>query len=328
MADYLAWGSGSSAYLGTPDPALEHFAPVPPDRQTYEHIETSYFGFSIPEEAINGMVYFWFHPHFATASGGAIIQRGWTSAPARGDYCDWRHFMPMPDDLTDCTYANGITVRMIRPLEEFTVSFADPDSDCALDLHLQAVMPAAFRPNGGHLSQAMRTSGTLRLRGRDYRIDGYTTRDRSWGDPRPERSFDIPPISWAVPVFGDDLAFHIMGFDSPERVSGWMDRHPSLKDGANLLWGYVWRDGELLGVKSCEKVTERDAEARPISMTLRIIDERDGEHRLAGTMIGGTPLYAWPNNITFVCLTEWRYGDRVGHGDLQESVYPQFFRRA
>lgn len=326
MADYLAWKAGTGAYFGEADPALEKFAPVAADQSTYEHIETSYFGFSIPEENINGNIYFWFHPEFGIASGGVIIQQGWTTEPARGEYCDWRHFMPIPDDLTDCTYANGITVKMIRPLEEFTASFTDPATDSALDLHMEAVMPAAFRPSGGHLSQAMRTSGTLRLRGKEYRIDGYTTRDRSWGDPRSERSYDIPPISWAVPVFSEDLAFHIMGFDTPERVPGWEERYPSTRNGANLLWGYVWRGGQLLGVKSCEKVTTRDPDGRPRGMTLDIVDEQDRTHRLVGTIKGGTTFCPWPNNITFICLVEWRYGEKVGYGDLQESIYPQFFR--
>lgn len=124
--------------------------------------------------------------------------------------------MPLPDDMTNCTYANGITVRMIRPLEELQISFDELSSSTSLNLTITAIMPSAFRPISGHFTQAVRTSGELVLRARPYRIDGLSTRDRAWGDPRPERIIDVPAVGWRVMAFSDDLAFHDLSFESPE----------------------------------------------------------------------------------------------------------------
>jgi len=216
MSNFLAWKRVRDQFFGEGTGDIEKLQrPWPPDAP-YELIETSYFGFAIPEHKINCEIYFWLHPVFCVASGGVIICKGIKQAHNQADFLDYRNYMPIPDDITDCTYANGVRVKMITPLEEFEVSYEDPDSDTSFRFVSRAIMPPAFRAAGGHITQAMKTNGHLRLKGEDFTIDGYFSRDRSWGDPRTEVRKDVPPFGWHVMVFDETLAFHVCGFESAE----------------------------------------------------------------------------------------------------------------
>ena len=174
-------------------------------------------------------------------------------------------------------------------------------------------MPAAFRPTGGHFTQAMRNKGTLRLNGADYPIDGYCTRDRSWGDERTEALLPIPPVSWHVIVFGDDLAVHVMAFDSPSGDPLLARHYPDLTDDNNFLWGYLWMKGALLGVKSCAQFTHyADDRIRPERIRLELTDEHGGVHHLNGIRRASCHMPAWPNMHPTLCLTQWEMDGRSG----------------
>lgn len=147
-------------------PGEEKLQPVP-SAASFEWTETSMFGFNIPEHGIDAIVYFWMHPTFKVAYGGISIWRGVNDNQIAAAYTDYRMVMPMPEDITDCTYANGVRVKMIAPREEFEVSFDDPSSETWLRLHLKATMPPACRHNGGHITQLVESlsrGGNLRNR--------------------------------------------------------------------------------------------------------------------------------------------------------------------
>jgi len=153
------------------------------------------------------------------------------------------NYMPIPQDMTDCTYANGISVKMRQPLQEWQISFEDKSTSTRLQLDLKAIMPAAFRPVGGHFTQALKTSGELVLRGKRHRIDGYFTRDRSWGDPRSEEKKDPPPAGWHVAVFRESLAFHDFSFESPNSPRPWRPGTPDMRTARTFYGATCGRTG-------------------------------------------------------------------------------------
>ena len=65
----------------------------------------------------------------------------------------------------------------------------------------------------------MKVTGELDLFGEIHAIDGYFSRDHSWSQERRETSRNGPPLTWIVGVFGDDLAFHAVGYDDPSYFS-------------------------------------------------------------------------------------------------------------
>jgi hypothetical protein len=327
MSEFLAWKKSEDRYFGTGDATAEYFHKPWPADAPHNLVETSYFGFSIPEEKINCEIYHWVHPVYGLASGGIFITRGIKTNQMDAAYSNWMNYMPIPDDMTDCTYGNGITVKMRRPLEEWEVSFEDPATKTSLRLNLEAIMPVAFRPVGGHFTQALKTSGELVLHGTSYKIDGFFTRDRSWGDPRSEAKLDPPPAGWHVAVFSDELAFHDFSFESPELNPRIAARYPGFENGRNLLWGYVWKNGELRGVKRTTTHTEFGLRGvGPTKVSLDILDERDELHELRGTIEAAVPFAFWPNLPCFFCLTRWNYRGLTGWGDTQIGVYEAFAR--
>ena len=329
MAEFLAWKADPNRFFGAPDPDCEKLRKPWPDDAPFELVETSYFGFSIPEESIHCEVYHWCHPKSGIASGGIMIFRGNKQKQMNADYIEYQNYQPLPDDITDCIYADGVKVRMVKPMEEFEISYEDPASSTSVQFTSKAVMPPAFRATGGHITQAMKTTGTLVLHGESYPIDSYFTRDRSWGDPRSEGRLDIPPVGWHVGVFGEELAFHVTAFESTDLNPALATRYPFIADGKNYIWGYIWKNGKLLGVKSCSKLVQREADGlTPIGVRLEIVDENDEVYRINGTLEARLPMCVWPNMTFFFALTRWSLEgeSRTGWGDTQEGLYQNFIR--
>jgi len=318
----------SQKYFGDATADIEKFQRVPADAPN-DVVETSYFGFSIPEEGINAEIYHWYHPKLNMSHGGVCIYQGSKPLQTAAEYFDWRSFMPMPENTVDCLQASGVRVDMLEPNKRFRVRYEDAARETKFDFEATAIMPLPVRGNGGHFTQGMRTRGQLRLRGRDYKIDGYFTRDRSWGDPRPEKPLPIPAFVWNVGVFDDSLAFHSAAFDTPKYHPDWAKTFPAVKAGENHLWGYIWKHGRLIGIKSVDQRTEHGPDGLvPRGIQLRIEDAEGNVHEIKGTVISCCPLNPWDNMTTYFCLTRWECDGKVGYGDLQDCTWNDYVQAA
>jgi len=304
----------------TPADDLLHATPAgAPPAQT----ETSYFGFNVPERNLNGEVYVWFHPSLRVVSAGLLVWRGFKRTTLAAEYFDYRTYLPWPDgDLDDLTLASGLRIRTEKPLERWTCDWKDSARNTELRLHASALMPPASPPQGGHLVQAVRTAGELVLRGEKIPIDGFFTRDRSWGAPRAEDPFPIPPLGWMAGVFGADLAFHVSGFDDPALAPAWAGQYAIPRPGQSLRFGYVFRDGHVFGVTRMSRRTGRaDDGIEPREVALEIDDSGGRTHQIRGEITSCLPWHVWPNVLTYFCQTRWTLGGRVGHGDVQDMNF-------
>ncbi len=296
--------------------------PAPADAP-FSHTETSYFGFNVPEQALNGEVYVWFHPVLGTASAGFFCWRGVKPTTLAAEYFDYRAFLPMPKgDIDDYALPCGLHVTVEEPLQRIRVRWDDAARETRLDLISEALMPPAVKPGGGHFVQAMRVRGELVLRGERCAIDGRFTRDRSWGAPREEQPVPVPPLAWLVGAFDDDRAFHVQAFDSAELEPEWAGRYAFPPPGANLRFGYVRTGGETRGLVRAAKRTERDADGiAPRAYALELEDETGATHTLRGEVVARLPWHPWPNVWVHMCQVRWEWDGRVAWGDAQDMAF-------
>ena len=172
----------------------------------------------------------------------------------------------------------------------------------------------------------MRTRGRLDLYGEHYEINGFFSRDRSWGEERRETARVGPPVTWMVGIVDESFAFHASAFDSPEDKPAWAERYP-MEAGHNLRWGYVWSDGELFPLTSLRKSTRRDADGvTPTGFDLELTDAGGATHKIRGSVEARMPWQTWQNMNVYFCLTRWETERGTGYGDAQEIQHNDFVR--
>ena len=179
--------------------------------------ETQYIGFNIPEERIHALCYLWHHPNLGVVSGGAWAWRGIKSSSLGCELFDMLTYVDdrcLGDDPHHLSLPNGYQVDIVEPLELLRLRYEDTTRRNAFEIEVEAVAPPMVLETGFHFEQPMKVTGTLTLRGVDYAVDGYSVRDRSWGQLRREIHAAVPPMTWMTGVFSPDLAFGATAFDS------------------------------------------------------------------------------------------------------------------
>lgn len=308
----------------------------------YTAIETNYYGFHLPEQAIDGHIYVWFHTALKVMGIFIFVYRGHKGQQLEAEYFNHHDFLPMVESNADYTHEMGsgtIRIRVEKPLEEIRITIDDPGADFRLDMRSRGVVPAVGRPGGKHLTQLMRNEGELVLRGEAFPLSGHFVRDRSWSQLRGEAPQAGPPACWMTGIFGDDLAFHtsILDtgiFDLPEFGPAWTDTLPidnvlrSLKwesggDTANMnLRGGWWYDGQgTRKIVEATKTTQLAADGlTTIGCTLDLLDDQGERHVMTGTSLGGIQKMYGQNMVVYLNQIQWTLGDRTGVGSMQ-TVY-------
>lgn len=315
--------------LGTARPEDE-FLHAPAASGHYSSTETSYFGFNIPERRVNGEIYMWFHPVLKMMSASVYIWTGMKKTTLACDYINHFHYLPFPaNGIADYTIeALNLHIRVIEPLKSVQIDFEDKARGVKLTMRQDAIMPPGVRPGGFHITQAMKVTGELDLYGDRMKIDGYFSRDKSWSQERREDPMPMPPLSWMVGVFDQDFAFHALAFDDPALKPEWASAFPAIKPGENLMWGYVWNDGELTPLTDCRKLTTREADGlSPLAVEMEIKDAKGRIFPIRGDVQARMPWQTWQNMNTFFCQTRWQCEGKVGYGDTQDVQFNEFTRR-
>jgi hypothetical protein len=293
--------------------------------------ETQYFGFNVPGENIHGLAYMWYHVNLKVVTGGIMAWRGVKRMAIAAELFDFRAFMSdkaIADDLHEFRLDNGYGVKILEPNKRFHMTYADEARGNGVDLHYEAVTPVAMFGDGKHFEQGMKVRGKLKLRGKDYAVDCYNVRDRSWGKLRPEVIMPIPPVSWTTGSFGGDLIFNCNMMDhagSNPQVSGSF----ALPADKALNGGWIWRDGKLLLITRARKTIRRDPESFvPQTITLHLTTEDGRETVATGTLVASCPWATWPNIMANISLIRWEMDGRVGYGDAQDVLWNDFVNAA
>jgi len=283
--------------------------------------ETSYFGFSVPDACLNGEVYVWFHPRLQVMSASVYIWTGNRSSTLACEYVNHYHYLPFPSGDIDHYSIDpiGLEIRVVEPLKTIDLRFEDIERAVSFDLTLDAIMPPAGRPGGFHFTQAMKARGQLNLFGKTYEIDGFSSRDRSWGQDRHETARIGPPLDWMVGVFGKDLAFHVLSYEDPKRTPQWVSRYGADDNAKPFVWGYLHKEGRTLPVTSCSSIVAREADGLTPSKVQMLIEDSEGSsYEIKGNVNARMPWQTWQNMNVHFCQMRWECDGRVGWGDLQD----------
>lgn len=315
-----------------PTPACDLLHPEAREGETDPALtETQYFGFSVPEEHIHGLTYLWHHPNLGVVSGGVFAWRGVKRGPLEAELFDMITFASdecLAGDLYDYKLPNGYHVTTEEPMRRHRLRYADPSRGNALDISLEAVMPAMVLANGHHLEQAMRTTGELTLGAKTYPVEGYNVRDRTWSELRRDtlQPGGMPPIDWMTGAFGDDFSFGCTAQDNLESNPDWkgvIEASP----GDPLKLGWVWRDGELTPLVSSRKRSRRSAGTLfPEAVEMELTDARGRTYEMKGTIVAACPWYPWPTLEAVICSVRWECEGRTTYGELQRGLRPDYIR--
>jgi hypothetical protein len=172
--------------------------PFVPEDDTYHAssddpywVETTWWTFNIPERRIGC----WLHAGYHTGRN-QVTWRVFVWDPTGADPNRLAYYKSAPDvdmpsepDLRDIAFpAGGFSVKMLKPLMDYHIGYADPDADFAIDFEHQSVHPPRrFTPgeapamHNPHLDQLGHIVGELTLHGERIPIDCYSVRDRTWG---------------------------------------------------------------------------------------------------------------------------------------------------
>jgi hypothetical protein len=293
--------------------------------------ETQYFGFNIPSESVYGLCYIWHHPNLKVVTGGAFAWQGTKPHNLSCELFDFITYMSddcLKNDLWDYQLENSYHVRTLEPLRRHEISYSDPARQNSFQVAYEAIMPPMVLSTGLHLEQAMKTSGQVTLRGKTFTIDGYTVRDRSWGQMRPEGHKNFPPMAWMTGVCDQSFIFGCTAFDTPQ-ISP--DTYPGLEipGGQNTKGGWVYQNGALTPIISARKRTTRNRLTLfPETVELDMTDVNGRLYALKGTITVAANWKTWHNFDSIICLIRWEFDGMTFYGDFQECHWIDFVRLA
>jgi len=154
----------------------------------------------------------------------------------------------------------------------------------------------------GHLEQHGHATGRLVVGEREWRIDGYGLRDRSWG-----------PRYWQAP---DHYRWLTMNFGADAGIAA---ARTVQRDGTVMQGGFLWKPGvESRVIVAAEVETEYGgADRLHASLRARLTTDDGGVETVTGRVLAMVPLRNRRQGVTTRIaegLTEWRWDDRVGYG--------------
>ncbi len=316
--------------FGTYSPRDEELHPeIQAEKPHYALTETQYYGFYVPEAQLHCFTWVWYHPNLRTLTSGTMAWRGIKPINLSCELFDFRGYMSgdvFKDGFFNFTLDSGLSIEMPEIGRTFRLRYSDPDRGNSFDILQEAVTEPLVWPSNNHFEQTMHCTGEVTLRGESFAVDCFSLRDRSFGEYRMEDPMGIPPNSWTTGAFGPDLSFCVVGMEDEALDPIWKGRF-EIPPGSTLRFGWMVVDGAKCIVTDLRSKIDYDpADLMPRAMYLKITDEHGRVHELHGKVLAATPLTAWLNIRCPVCMIEWNYNGRIGHGEIQNVQFNDFVR--
>ena len=299
----------------------------------FDHAETLFLIFSVPEARISGNAYVVCRPNAGVCVSSVYVHQGIHANAWTVDYTDAPVHVKCPDTMSDFALSNGLSVKGGNGARDYRYRYEGRDGLCRFDLNFKGLMdpfdpldPAqnpmlqAFGGDAeastgagdswskGHYDLVGRITGELELYGRKYSVSCVDGLDRSWG---PRAEWNASPVSWMHMTFGDDLAFHLV-------VT--LDVVDGQQVYTTFRFGYAVVDGESCAVTAAE-VKGESVGMLGMHRVVRITDEKGRQWEMVGGAIAAAPWHtASTSFISFQSLYRWTMGDRVGFSNVTDVM--------
>lgn len=299
----------------------------------FDHAETLFLIFSIPEVRISGNAYVLCRPNAGICLASVYVHQGFNANAWTVDYSDAPMHLKCPETLADFTLSNGLSVKAGGGARDYRFRYEGRGGLCRFDLQFTGLMDP-FDPlnpaqnpmlevfagdteastgagdswSKGHYDLVGRIDGELELYGQRFPVSCVDGLDRSWG---PRAEWNSAPVSWMHITFGEDLAFHlVITLD----VVGGQQIYTTFR------FGYALVDGE------CSAVVAAEVDAESVGMLgvhriVRLVDAKGRTWELIGAAIAAAPWHtAYPSFISFQSLYRWTVKDRTGFSNVTDVI--------
>jgi len=302
-------------------PKVDRFCDEP-DEDPYWN-ESCWFSFSIPEQGIHGMVYYFFRPNMKLMMGGPILWDSSGAHPFDCLYFDWHHIQPIPPNAQKFSFTapNSLDVRIIEPTKQYRLRY--DANDFKLDLLWTAIAEphhflgmeieatGASANNRMHLEQCGRVRGRIEHHGKTLEVDSYALRDTSWG----RRQIDsVKRGSYFWAIASPDTAFHAqtMGEGDEQRVVG----------------GFLTLGGKTATLAGGTRIVTEMGRLTPNSFRLTLEDQLGRSTAVTARTSSHFMFNGFPRCQVVWSLLEADFGAGMkGWGDIQEFQPMEQFRR-
>ena len=303
---------------------------APPDAD-HSWVETYVLPVVVPDVPLYALIYVCIRPGLGVMANQVMITGALCESRAEQlHYSDNQH-MPAPEKFSDWTSEIGLSVRVTDSPRNYRIDYEAADGTeihvdweglmDPFDIHdpdhspqagrvedMHADIETGRKHQAGHFDMTGRMTGTMKVRGEEYEVDGIERMDHSWGPRDPTVIKNMFIVS---ATFGEDLAFHMICPWNPEKTG---------TDAFQLTHGYVLQDGEVYGLTSEATISATMHGLICTGLDMTVKDTRGETFNLRATAGIGAPWYPYPSAISYNALMNWSYDDRTGYG----VVFPNF----
>ena len=302
---------------------------TPPDAG-HTWAETYFFPIVIPEERLMMTVYVVVRPGIGVMVNDVAVYGSLSDTRSDLVYFHVEPHLPAPERFSDIRSPMGLSIKAQNAPRDYRIDYVGYD-DTELhvdwiglmdpwDIHDPAHSPRAGKTKsqqhagsglgaawGGHFDQSGRVVGTMKVRGKEYKVDCVERMDHSWGHRNPIVMNAQDSISAS---FGEKLALHVIAHLDLDAPTG---------SDQKLAHAYVLEDGVLQGIVDGMLRTTRLG-AAVTAMEMELTDTRGKLYRFLGYSEIGAPWNAYAATVTYTSLMRWFYEDQVGYGCVMETM--------
>lgn len=303
---------------------------------------THLFTFAVPEADIGVFLYVRYQPASLTSQGGVCIWQG-DEALEMLDMAhhDYRVTMGWPTfELggRKITTEQNYCIEYSEDLLTQRLTYSSRDGNASFDVVARGVTPLYKRANvvptellttghavePGGFEQISKYEGELVLNAQRYIIDCHGSRDRSWGQLRPEDTYPHPPVGLIPQYYGPDLAFSAVCIEHPDTNPSWEGIYEWPEGKSTLFYGWGVVDGELLDMVD----VRRDCFdfhpwlTCPRRQEIDVTFSNGRTVHVSGEMTAVASVFAWPNSLMRCALYRWTTEDgRVTYDGYAEQYF-------